>query len=93
MLPCHDTLLRSRTTQRQSRRTLPEEWLEPTVEREMSVLFQTELSFLTKLEDLKRDLVQLPAFDCALLYKAIDLNSQNYFDQTTLRRFLIKVGH
>lgn len=63
MLPCKNTLLRSRTTQRPSKRTLSDEWLEPLVEREMANLICMEIDYLLRLEILKSDLISLPNFN------------------------------
>lgn len=93
VLPCRNTLLRSRTTQRESRRTLVTDFLEPTVEREMATLFTMEIDFLLKLEQLKRDMYGLPHFSHKKCFRAIDEHSNGFIDQTALRRFLIKVGH
>lgn len=89
MLPCKNTLLRSRTTQRPSKRTLSDQWLEPLVEREMATLICMEIDFLLRLEVLKCDINSLPNFNVRQLYKAIG----DPIDQTCLRRFLIRVGH
>ena len=55
LLPCRNTLLRSRTTQRPSRRIQPNEWLEPTVERELAPMLVSEIDFILKLEELKAE--------------------------------------
>lgn len=80
VLPCRNTLLRSRTTQRESRRTLPCEYLEPTVEREMATLMTMEIDFLLKLEQLKLDMHHLPKFNLRHIFKAIDESHHGYID-------------
>jgi hypothetical protein len=50
VLPCKNTLLRSRTTQRPCFKTQPGEWLDPVVEKEMAILFLMETDYLIRLE-------------------------------------------
>lgn len=71
VLPCRNTLLRSRTTQRPSQRLQANQWLEPTVEKDIALLLAMEVDFLLRLEELKKDLHSLPGFNIRHLYKAI----------------------
>lgn len=71
VLPCRNTLLRSRTTQRPSQRLQANQWLEPTVEKDIALLIAMEVDFLLRLEELKKDLHSLAGFNIRHLYKAI----------------------
>lgn len=92
LLPCRNTLLRSRTTQRPSRRIEPNQYLEPTVERELATMIVMETDFLLRLEEQKRELYHLREFDFEAIFWGL-ANSHDVIDEAQIRRFLIAVGH
>ena len=91
VLPCKNSLLRSQTTQKPSKKTGQNEFLDPCLEEEIAKHLVSEVNLLLKLEQQKKDMCNLPGFNIKNLFLAI--TDQPFFNETILRRFLKKIGH
>jgi len=56
-------------------------------------LLVMEIMFQVRLEACKSDLENIYGFDMRRSFKAIDINNNNSFNESELRRFLKRVGH
>jgi len=93
VLPCSDSYLRARVTQRQHSRCNPTEHLDPVIERELALLFCSEIDLQAKIEQLKHQLESTSGFSIRRCFKAIDELNFKFIDEQSLRRFFKKVGH
>ena len=93
ILPCADIHLRADVTQRPSRKTPRYENLDRMVESELAILLAKEIDFLLRLEQLKQDLEKFNSFSIRRAFKAIDYQNYKVIDESSIRRFLKRVGH
>lgn len=70
----------------------PNEWLEPTVERELATMLVQEIEFILKLEEHKAELFHLPEYEFEGIFYGL-ANQHLVIDEAQVRRFLIAVGH
>ena len=91
VLPCRNSLLRSRTTQKEHSKTNPCEFLPACLETQIAQHLASEVDLLLRLEQLKKDLVTLQGFDPRVLFRAI--TDKAFIDEKDVRRFLKRLGH
>ena len=63
------------------------------IERELAILLAKEIDFELRLEQLKQDLEKFKSFSIRRAFKAIDYQGFKVIDESSIRRFLKRIGH
>lgn len=93
LLPCDDMYLRSAATQRPNYPISPTAYLAPSVEKDLTELFEREIKWHTKSESRKHDLMRRYDWTNSTAFNSIDVLRHGQIEHRDVSEFLKKNGH